>query len=128
MKDCVRLDVVSGNSIKISEAMESARARKNKQKKVVSVGKGNALQKKFGDNWVATGNSISLSTKVDDIEVSVKVQKNEKTHEYSYNFNFNTSACAKNTSNDVHITKQNISDHLVSIVKSVADLGNKLSN
>lgn len=124
MKDCTRLDIMATNTIKLDEKMASVVNKKPKPR-VVSSG-GNSLVQKLGSEWKSSGTSAVLKTEVGGVSGLIKVKKDDKSQQYKFQIEFGTSVCQKKTDFDLNKLKQNISDALVSVVKTTADLGNKL--
>lgn len=124
MKDCTRLDIMATNTIKLDEKMASVVNKKPKPRVVSSAG--NSLVQKLGSEWKSSGTSAILRTEVGGVSGLIKVKQDDKSQQYKFQIEFGTSACQKKTDFDLTKLKQNISDTLVSVVKTTADLGNKL--
>ena len=123
MKNCTRLDVVSSNTIKIEKSMNSVTKRKLQPTIKSSIG--SKLSKKLGGEWNTIGTSSELSSTSGDVTGTVKVSVNEK-KQYEFSIRFDTSCTNDVSCSDISDLKQNISDTLLALVKTTADLGNKL--
>ena len=124
MKNCTRLDVVSSNTITIEKNMNEVTKKKLQPTLKSSIG--NKLSKKLGSNWTSIGTSAELSSTSGDVISTIKVGVDEKTKEYKFSVRFDTSCTNDATTSDISELKQNISDTLLALVKTTADLGNKL--
>lgn len=123
MKNCTRLDVVSSNTIKLEKSMNSITQKKLQPTIKSSIG--NKLSKKLGDGWNSIGTCSELSSSSGDVTGTIKVNVNEK-KQYEFSIRFDTSCTSDVSCSDISDLKQNISDTLLALVKTTADLGNKL--
>jgi hypothetical protein len=128
MKNCTRLDVVSSSTISTEQKLRELVTKQKNPKKVVASSEGKSLASKLGKNWKAVGNSAEITNTLDEISGTIKVTRDQKTNHYSFNIRFDMSVLNKKRAINTDTIKQEISNGLLALVKSSADLGNQLGD
>lgn len=127
MKNCTRLDIVSSSTISVEQKLREL-SKKSPTKKVVQSSEGRTLANQLGSHWKAVGSSAEISSVVNGVTGTVKVKRDEKTRHYSFSIRFDMKELTTKRAVNTDIIKQEISNGLLALVKSSADLGNKLGD
>jgi hypothetical protein len=127
MKNCTRLDIVSTSTISVEQKLREL-SKKSPTKKVVHSSEGRTLANKLGSNWKAVGSAAEISSVVNGVTGTVKVKRDEKTKHYSFSIRFDMKELTTKRTVNTDTIKQEISNGLLALVKSSADLGNKLGD
>nr|BAR35362.1 hypothetical protein [uncultured Mediterranean phage uvMED] len=125
MKDCTRLDITSANTISTEQHMKKVLGKKTK-KVVSSVSPINSVAKLLGNDWKSIGKSAELSTTIGNSTATIRADRDLKTNKLSFTVRFNLENHSSKSANDITELKSNVGDCLLDIVRTSADLGNKL--
>ncbi len=127
MKDCTRLDVTSANTISTEQHMKKVLNKKTK-KIVASVSPQNSIASALGGDWKAIGKSAELTTTINGSTVTLRADKDLKTKEVSFSLRFDLKEHSAKKCKTIDELKSNIGECLLDVVRSTAELGNKLGN
>tara|TARA_B100000676_G_C17794187_1_gene688683 strand:+ start:368 stop:748 length:381 start_codon:yes stop_codon:yes gene_type:complete len=125
MKNCTRLDVETANTIKVANSMDGVLKQTGKPR-IVATAEGKSLASKLGENWTSIGNRAELTASVDGVGCVLKVEKDKNTSKYKCSIRLNTQELGSEHRANTSELKSDINNALVSLVRSISELGNKL--